>query len=244
MWLLEEVAERRIDILRVIQAVSLLLTVIIVVVTMALVLRRVIQPLKGAPELRRHRARRGDFSGRTKSAGNDELGRPGAALNLQQRVRESRRLVLHEERSIIARELHDSLAQSLSCLKIQVTRFSAALNDPNDRQAPNLVLGELREGINSAYRYLRELLTTFRLKMDDRGLHRALEATVQEFRVRSAADIGLDNGLLATLLTIDDHPSFRKGVADLIGMEPALHLVGEAADGERAASTPTSSFWI
>ncbi|KAA6186307.1 two-component system response regulator NarL [Thiohalocapsa marina] len=34
------------------------------------------------------------------------------------------------------------------------------------------------------------------------------------------------------ILIIDDHPLFRKGVADLIGMEPALQLVGEAADGE------------
>ena len=34
------------------------------------------------------------------------------------------------------------------------------------------------------------------------------------------------------VLVIDDHPLFRKGVADLIAMEPALHLVGEAADGE------------
>lgn len=35
-----------------------------------------------------------------------------------------------------------------------------------------------------------------------------------------------------TVIIIDDHPLFRKGVADLIGMEPALRLVGEAADGE------------
>jgi len=35
-----------------------------------------------------------------------------------------------------------------------------------------------------------------------------------------------------SVLVIDDHPLFRKGVADLIGMEPALSLVGEAADGE------------
>ncbi|MBK5964566.1 two-component system response regulator NarL [Thiocystis minor] len=34
------------------------------------------------------------------------------------------------------------------------------------------------------------------------------------------------------VLVIDDHPLFRKGVADLIAMEPSLRLVGEAADGE------------
>jgi two-component system nitrate/nitrite response regulator NarL len=35
-----------------------------------------------------------------------------------------------------------------------------------------------------------------------------------------------------TVLIIDDHPLFRKGVADLIAMEPELLLVGEAGDGE------------
>lgn len=35
------------------------------------------------------------------------------------------------------------------------------------------------------------------------------------------------------ILVIDDHPLFRKGLADLIGMEPALRLVGEAAGGEQ-----------
>jgi two-component system nitrate/nitrite sensor histidine kinase NarX len=127
-------------------------------------------------------------------------GHVGTALTLQQRMRESRRLALHEERGIIARELHDSLAQSLSYLKIQVTRLAAALEGP-DPQLPRTILGELREGTNSAYRQLRELLTTFRLKMDDRGLNRALEETVQEFRTRGAVDIALDNRLPAGLLT-------------------------------------------
>ncbi len=35
-----------------------------------------------------------------------------------------------------------------------------------------------------------------------------------------------------TVVVIDDHPLFRKGVADLIQMEPSLKLIGEAADGE------------
>lgn len=34
-----------------------------------------------------------------------------------------------------------------------------------------------------------------------------------------------------TVITIDDHPLFRKGVADLLSMEPSLRLVGEAASG-------------
>ncbi|MET0028724.1 MAG: two-component system response regulator NarL [Candidatus Thiodiazotropha sp.] len=35
-----------------------------------------------------------------------------------------------------------------------------------------------------------------------------------------------------TVLTIDDHPLFRKGVSDLIGMDASLRLVGEATNGQ------------
>ena len=42
---------------------------------------------------------------------------------------------------------------------------------------------------------------------------------------------GAASGERARVLVIDDHPLFRKGVADLIGMAPFLCLVGEAADG-------------
>lgn len=35
-----------------------------------------------------------------------------------------------------------------------------------------------------------------------------------------------------SLITIDDHPLFRKGVADLIDMDDELVLVGEAANGQ------------
>jgi two-component system nitrate/nitrite response regulator NarL len=37
---------------------------------------------------------------------------------------------------------------------------------------------------------------------------------------------------VTTLITIDDHPLYRKGVADLLEMEPALSMIGEAPDGQ------------
>ncbi|MEN8178274.1 MAG: two-component system response regulator NarL [Pseudomonadota bacterium] len=38
--------------------------------------------------------------------------------------------------------------------------------------------------------------------------------------------------LIHTIIAIDDHPLFRKGVADLIDMDDSLRLVGEAANGQ------------
>jgi two-component system nitrate/nitrite response regulator NarL len=34
-----------------------------------------------------------------------------------------------------------------------------------------------------------------------------------------------------TILAIDDHPLFRKGVSDLVGMDDGMTLIGEAANG-------------
>jgi two-component system nitrate/nitrite response regulator NarL len=44
-----------------------------------------------------------------------------------------------------------------------------------------------------------------------------------------------------SVVVIDDHPLFRKGVADLIRMEPSLQLVGEAADGENGVRVATAT---
>ena len=130
------------------------------------------------------------------------------ALNLRERMRESRRLAVHEERSILARELHDSLAQSLSYMKIQAMRLERILGqsreagavDGTDTMAEAVVI-DLRSGINSAYQHLRELLTSFRLKADEHGLHNALRETVAEFQAQGDIAIECDDRLPAELLT-------------------------------------------
>ncbi|MCW8847971.1 MAG: histidine kinase [Sedimenticola sp.] len=125
----------------------------------------------------------------------------GAAIGVAYRTSYSRRLALHEERGVIARELHDSLAQSLSYLKIQVSRLDMTLKQERDEEAIQAVVQEIREGLNSAYRQLRELLTTFRLKVDERGLLQALEDTVHEYQARSDISISLDFNLLGLQLS-------------------------------------------
>jgi len=106
------------------------------------------------------------------------------ALSLELKAQQKEKMSLIEERTVIARELHDSLAQSLSYLKMQVTRLQILREKDKPEEQINEVINELREGLNSAYRQLRELLTTFRLKLDKPGLEPALEATISEFSER------------------------------------------------------------
>jgi len=114
------------------------------------------------------------------------------SISLERHAEHQHRLALMDERAVIARELHDSLAQALSYLKIQVSRLQAEFDSENpDRQRLLDVTGELREGLNDAYRQLRELLNTFRLTMTDAGLHKALQRSVEEFAAQGNLDVQL-----------------------------------------------------
>ncbi|WP_047396244.1 MULTISPECIES: histidine kinase [Chitinibacter] len=126
----------------------------------------------------------------------------GTALANSRRKQEQGRLAVLEERAVIARELHDSLAQALSYLKIQVSRLSASLPAPSADTVATL--SELREGLNAAYRQLRELLNTFRLQMNERGLLAALEDTVDEFIQRIGIPVRLDHRLLGVELAAQE----------------------------------------
>jgi two-component system nitrate/nitrite sensor histidine kinase NarX len=120
----------------------------------------------------------------------------GAAFAAAKRSDERRGIALLEERSVIARELHDSLAQSLTYLKIQVTRLKQQLKSGAARERTDEVVEELKLGITNAYRQLRELLTTFRLRIDGRGLSEALQETIREFSRRAGVEIRLHDQLL------------------------------------------------
>src|SRR5690606_9382107 len=113
------------------------------------------------------------------------------ALSLKSEEYQMRRLALMQERTVIARELHDSLAQALSYLKIQVTRLNKAIQK-DDKSTIDDVSAELKQGLDAAYRQLRELLTTFRLKVDGAGLLSALQTTVKQLTEQSGMQILLN----------------------------------------------------
>lgn len=110
------------------------------------------------------------------------------ALYLQETKQQERRLAMLSERTVMARELHDSLAQSLSYLKIQVTRLQKS-HDLKKYELQQPIIDELSEGLSSAYRHLRELLTTFRLQIDDSGFLGAAEQSIKLLQARTDMQI-------------------------------------------------------
>ena len=116
-----------------------------------------------------------------------------ATLRAAEQAEHRRRLELLEERGALARELHDSLAQSLSYLKIQISRLQTLLGGSETSGEAREIVAELRGGLNGAYRQLRELIATFRLKMEHPRLEHSLRDTVEEFSRRAGLRIELDH---------------------------------------------------
>lgn len=126
------------------------------------------------------------------------------AMGFQAKEQESRRVALLEERAVIARELHDSLAQSLSYLKFQISRLQTNFGANLIEFGADTIVADMRDGLDNAYRELRELLTTFRVQMDVRGLDHVLEQAIGEFSQRSSLNITLDNRLQECRLSVNE----------------------------------------
>lgn len=114
-----------------------------------------------------------------------------AALSAEWQQDQQHRLILMEERTVMARELHDSLAQSLSYLKIQISRMQMLQARGNNPEELDSTVAHVKTGIDAAYRQLRELLATFRLQLANGGLEQALRETVREFSERGDISISL-----------------------------------------------------
>ena len=113
-----------------------------------------------------------------------------ATLALDRHQEKQQQLIVMEERATIARELHDSIAQSLSCMKMQVSCLQ--MQDEGMPESSKQLLSQIRNELNTSWIQLRELLTTFRLQLTEPGLRPALESSCQEFSARLGFPVKLD----------------------------------------------------
>jgi|GEM_PF-94790 len=105
----------------------------------------------------------------------------GMAVEKARLDTEAKRLSIIQERTMLAHELHDSLAQTIASLRFQSKMLEETLLTNPDTGA----LAEarkIRSGVEEAHAELRELLVHFRARMDERGLVPALQEMVEYFR--------------------------------------------------------------
>jgi two-component system nitrate/nitrite sensor histidine kinase NarX len=110
-----------------------------------------------------------------------------------------------EERTRLANELHDSLAQSLASLRFQVRVLDETLHSGKE-SALWQELEIIENSIDEAYTELRELIAHFRAPMDKRGLIPAIEQAVERFRrnsdIRAFLQLEWDNTKLPAEIEI------------------------------------------
>jgi len=94
------------------------------------------------------------------------------------------------ERTLLAQELHDSIAQSLAFLKIQVELLGKSLKR-GDTAAATGTLAEIEVGVRESYADVRELLLHFRTRTEAQDIEAALKSTLQKFEQQTGVPTDL-----------------------------------------------------
>ena len=102
-----------------------------------------------------------------------------------------REAAVAQERGLLAQELHDSIAQSLAFLKIQVQLLRDAVRR-QDAAAMARVVGELDAGVRESYADVRELLVHFRTRTNEEDIEPALRTTLSKFEHQTGLAVRLE----------------------------------------------------
>ena len=124
----------------------------------------------------------------------ETLGRHlGVAIeNLRLKSREQE-LAVSEERNLLAQELHDSIAQGLAFLNLQVQLLEDSLRRGQQEEAMQTA-GQLREGVQESYDDVRELLVHFRTRLNQADLESAIAAALQKFEGQTGIHTEFERG--------------------------------------------------
>lgn len=123
----------------------------------------------------------------------------GRALWIWQTQKQYQQMLLIEERATIARELHDSLAQALAFLRIQLTLLRRTVDQADS--AAQFIIADVDRALSDAYRQLRELLATFRLSIEQADLVAAMQAMIAS--LQEQADVRISFHYQSGLQNLD-----------------------------------------
>lgn len=104
----------------------------------------------------------------------------GVAIENQRLKSREMELAVSEERNLLAQELHDSIAQGLAFLNIQVQLLQDSLRKGRSDEALQTA-EQLREGVQESYDDVRELLVHFRTRVLQADLDSSIAAALEKF---------------------------------------------------------------
>jgi len=115
----------------------------------------------------------------------------GMAFEKFKLTQEAKQHSVIKERTLLAHELHDSLAQTLASLRFQVTIMEDNLQEKIPVNRPELL--NLHESIDEAYTEVRALISHFRAPMDNSGLIPSINKLIEKFKANSSIMIFFQN---------------------------------------------------
>ena len=112
------------------------------------------------------------------------------ALYQEEYSLQTQKILLMEERGIIARELHDSIAQSLSFLKTQCSLLDQQVSDSQQTQAMKTI-NLIETAVADADIQLHSLLSTFKLSASGSSFKEAMLTMISELQKQTPALISI-----------------------------------------------------
>lgn len=107
-------------------------------------------------------------------------GQLGVSIANSRLAQESRQLAVLQERNLMAQGLHDSIAQTLTFLNLQVQMLESALAaDEHEQIEENMRF--IKDGVQECYDDVRELLLNFRTKITKKEFNDAVSTLVKRF---------------------------------------------------------------
>ncbi len=116
----------------------------------------------------------------------------GVTLENARLARENLRMTLTNERQMMANEVHDSLAQALTYMRMRMSLLSDAIRQRDELHAFKY-WADVDDSLTNAHGRLRDLITYFRSRMDPQGLVHALSETADSFFDRTGVVLSFEN---------------------------------------------------
>ena len=105
----------------------------------------------------------------------------GSAIENQRLIAKEKEFAVSQERNLLAQGLHDSIAQGLNFLNLQVQMLEDSLRR-NDVEEIKDIAPLLRAGVEESYEDVRELLLNFRTRLQDSNLESEMRNVVNKFQ--------------------------------------------------------------
>jgi len=127
----------------------------------------------------------------------------GAAIENVRLASREREVAITEERNLLAQELHDSIAQSLAFLNLQVQLLRRSLSAGRSAEVTE-TLEAIHSGVQESYADVRELLTHFRTRASEADVEHGLRSLLARFERQAGVPTALSIEGQALPLAPDD----------------------------------------